>query len=318
MTTQIGHLIDRIQATADRQDSALRTKTLHALDEAVQWYARRAPWDGLFEPGEDFLTNGSEFLVLPERVARVVRVADRSNSQPVEAGGNDWERYPTFLQRTAGSTGAEWRPAGQVPVIRQPNSATVVTFSPSVSESFSIYIRGLVRDSNASGTALELYDVLETVVVSSAADVSTTNAYVRIDEISKKYASTANVSVSYDDGAVVGRIPGWSMGPSYQRIQLFNIPAAGTKLSISYKRRPDRLTAEEQVIDPGINVDAIVWRASGNIHWQDQETEAANMAWRKADEIVSQIITEEQSQGDRDYQIDLWGSYYAREGLGED
>jgi len=318
MTTQIGHLIDRIQATADRQDSALRTKTLHALDEAVQWYARRAPWDGLFEPGEDFLTNGSEFLVLPERVARVVRVADRSNSQPVEPGGNDWERYPTFLQRTTGGTSAEWRPAGVVPVTRQPESAGVVTFSPDVSESFSVYVRGLVRDSNASGTALELYDVLETVVISSAADASTTNSFVRVDEVSKKYASKANITVKYSDGSVVGRIPSWSMGPSYQRIQLFNIPNAGTILSIAYKRRPDRLTAEEQVIDPGINLDAIIWRASGNIHWQDQETEAANMAWRKADEIVGQILTEEVSQGDRDYQIDIWGSYHSREGIGED
>jgi len=318
MATHIGHLIDRIQSNADRQDSALRTKTLHALDEAVQWYARRAPWDGLFEPGEEFLTNGSEYLVLPERVARVVRVADLSNSLPVEPGGNDWERYPTFLQKTAGGAAIEWRPAGEVPVVRQPEAATTLTIDPDVSESFSVYVRGLVRDSNASGTALELYDVLETVVVSSEAEVATTNSFMRIDEVSKKYASDANLTLKYSDGTVVGRIPGWSMGPSYQRIQLFNVPTVATRLSVSYKRRPPRITAEEQSIDPAINIDAIVWRAAGNIHWQDQETEQANMAWRNADQIVGQIITEERTQGDRDYQIDLWSGYQRREGIGED
>lgn len=309
-------LIDRVQRLVDRVDPSFRGRALSALDEAVQWYASRAPWDSL-QREEDIYTNGTQFLVLPDRVQRPVWIADVTNSRHIQPGGQWHSRVPgPFLQKTVGSA-REWRPYGTVPVIKQPEGETL-TFSTTVSDGIDITVRGLVQDTTASGTALEFYEAQETLTMAGVSQ-ATSNTYQEILAIQKDKNSTADVTATLTtSGDQVVRIPSWASRPLYQQIQLLFKPSAGTQLRMGYFRRPDRLVAEGDGVDPAINEEAVMWRAAGNLHWIDNEGQAAQLAWQRAEEIVTNLKNVEETFGEKDHGVDMWETYLGLEDLGLD
>jgi len=307
MASFVADLINRVQRLADRVDSSKRQESLDALDEAVQWFANKVPWDGLIKT-EVFTTSGSEYLTLPDRVTRVISMADLTNFLPMEAGGNDWNKSPSHMQRASG-TAAEWRHQGVVPVIFQPSDPSYISMIASVSESYEVTVKGLMQDTSASGTALEFYEDLEILTIQDESAVTGAKTWSRIDEISKARATNSDLQVSIAHGTV-SRIPRWSTRPLYQQLQFVHVPVSGTRLEVQYFRRPDRLTSEQHTIDPLINEDALVWRAAGNLHWMDQEGQQANLAWRKAEEILNDQKNVEETFGEKDHSIQPWSGYF--------
>ena len=317
-TNLITDLIDRAQRLGARVDSSKRAEALTAFDEAIQWYAGRVPWDALIR-SEDFFTNGVRDLVLPDRVLRVINVMDAANATPVDAG-DEWEvRTPgAFAQDTTGQV-AEWRPGGFVPVIAQPTTDTTLSVEASVSESYSVYVRGLVRDTAASGTSLEFYEVQEEIMITSESSVSSANAYTEVLSIQKPKFTTSNILVTNNQaGTRISRIPAWEARPLFQKIQLHFVPVGSIPMRIRFYTRPNRITAETDAIEPGINEEAIIWRATGNLHWSDNEDQAAERAWAKAQEALSDVKSVEESFGEKGLQIQPWLGYLQMEGLYDD
>jgi len=309
MASQLSDLIDRVQRLADRVDNSYRRRTLDALDEAVNWYASKAPWDSLFD-NETFIANGSEALVLPDRVSKPITVMDVTNETPLEPGGNDWHYYSAHMKGTQGRA-LEWRDLGKVPVIEQPQSPQYLVVQPNVSESFDVLVKGLVHDSNASGTAMEYYEKQETISLVGDSTYTSTTQWTKIEEISKEYGTAADIKITYGNSArPISRIPNWGTRPMFASIEFLQAPTAGTKLKVQYHRQPDRLTSENSPVHPAINEDALVWRAAGNLHWMDQEGQAANVAWQKAGEILNDQKTVQETFGERDHSIQPWTGYF--------
>ncbi|MEE8522193.1 MAG: hypothetical protein V3S83_12605, partial [Gemmatimonadota bacterium] len=213
-----------------------------------------------------------------------------------------------YYQRTAGQA-LEWRDMGWLPVIKQPVTDTTLNIESSVSETMDVFVRGLVRDTTASGTALEFHEVQETVTLGGAA-LPTANTYTEIIALQKPKKSLAEVIVTNNQTALkIARIPLWRTRAQYKRVQLHFIPVAGTVFEVIYFRKPDRIVSEDDPLDPAINEEAIMWRAAGNMHWMDNEDQAAERGWRQAASILKKIRVMEESFGEEDHSVQPWTGY---------
>ena len=308
-STLIKDLIDRIQRIADRVDPSYRVRALDSLDEAMQWYASQVPWDGLRRI-EDFYA-GSEFLTMPDRVNKIIRIGDRTNSQPLDAGEFFERRRPgAYFQKTTGAP-CEWRDMGLVPLGKEITTAAALHVSSTQSEAIDVQIRGLVSDTTASGTALEFYEAKETVSLAGVTATSS-NSYTKIYAIQKDKGTTADVLVGNATDGQLARIPSWETRPMYRRIQLSPIPT-GQTLEVEYFRRPDRLASENDPLEASVNEEALMWRAAGNLMWMDNEPQAAERAWQKAGEAVAVKRNEEETFGEKDFHVEPWAGYMALE-----
>lgn len=298
-------LIDRVQRIADRVDPTYRIRTLDSLDEAQQWYASQIPWDAL-KRIEDFQASG-EFLVLPDRVNKVIRIGDRTNARPLDAGEFFERATPgAYYQRSTGAP-CRWRPMGYVATVKELSTAAQLHVSSTQSETISVQVRGLVSDSTASGTALEFYEAKETMTLVGAT-LASTNTYTSIIALQKDKGTASDVLIGTAADGLLARIPSWEARPLYHKIQLQPVPT-GQTLEVAYFRRPDRLTSEQDPMDPSINEEAIVWRAAGNLHWMDNEGQAAERAWQKANEVIALKRNEEETFGEKDFHIEPWQGY---------
>ena len=314
----IADLIDRVQRRSDRVDPQSRVRVLDALDEALQWYSKKMPFGSLMR-FEEFQCSGSEFMVFPNRIMKVIDIADLTNTRMVEPGDH-WKRRHTgtYLQRTQGVGPCEWRDLGIVPVISQPNTDTTLTFQCTASDSFNTYVKGLVRDTTASGTALEFFEAEETISITGSDVKTSANAYVQVIGIEKKYPTNGDLIVKETGSAVpISRMARWEARPEFPRAQFLVVPNAGTRLEVEYFRRPDRIAAEEQTLDPAVHEDALIWRAVGNQHWMDQEGQQANLAWQKANEVAADQKSVEEMFGEKDHHMEPVNFYFEAEGLNQ-
>lgn len=301
----IKDLIDRVQRLADRVDPSYRVRTLDALDEAQQWYASQIPWDSLQEI-EDFFVN-TEFLTFPDRVNKIIRIGDRTNSRPLDAGEFMERRTPgSYFQRTKGAP-REWRPMGRVSTVKELSVATLLYVHSTASEAIAVQVRGLVSDSTASGTALEFYEAKETLTLAGAS-LASVNTYSKVISIQKDKGTAEDILISTPADGLIARIPSWESRPLYQKVQFSPVPN-GVTLEVAYFRRPDRITSENDPLEPSINEEAIMWRAVGNLHWTDNEGQAAERAWQKANEVIALKRNEEETFGEKDFHIEPWQGY---------
>jgi hypothetical protein len=302
-TKLISDLITEAQQLANRVDSNWNARTLLAINRALKKYAKHAPWDGLLRQ-ESFLSPGGRYMVFPDRVMRVRRLGDSDNSIPLKAGEQWSQRYPgTFFQQS-GTQPFEWRPVASVPVIASPTTDTALELQTTASDGMTVSIRGLARDTNASGTALELYEVFETVAMGGTGATNTTNIYVEVLEISKEKDSTASLLVrSATSSALLARIPPWEASSQYQRIELFHPSPVARNFLTEYYCRPQDITSTDHPLDPSIDTEYVVWQAAGDLHWAKQEAQAANAAWAKAEQVLAKQRIQELAHGDRDSQM---------------
>ncbi len=308
-STLIADLIDRVQQIADRVDPSFRERALSSLDEAQQWYASQVPWDGL-KRNEDFFVN-SEFLILPDRVNKVIRIGDRTNSRELDPG-EFFERRVSgaYFQKTTGAP-QEWRDRGFVSTVKPLSADAQLFVSSTVSDGIAIQITGRVNDTTASGTALELFEARESLTLGGAT-LTSANSYRRVISIQKDKGTAADILIGTANEGLIARIPSWEARPMYRRVQFHPVPT-GQTLDVGYFRRPDRITSENDALEPSVNEEALMWRAAGNLMWMDNEPAAAERAWQKAAEVVAVKRNEEETFGEKDFHVEMWGSYMALE-----
>jgi hypothetical protein len=304
-STLVKDLIDRVQRIADRVDPSYRVRVLDSLDEAQQWYSSQVPWDAL-KRIEDFQSTG-EFLTLPDRVNKIIRIGDRTNARPLNPGEFfEHRRSGAYFQRTTGAP-LEWRDMGFVATVKDLSAAAVIHVSSTASEAIAVQVRGLVSDSTASGTSLALYEAKETMSLVGAT-LASTNTYTTIIAIQKDKGTTNDVLIGTAADGQIARIPSWEARPMYRKVQFSPVPS-GQALEVVYFRRPDRITSENDALDPAVNEEALMWRAAGNLHWMDNEGQAAERAWQKANEVIALKRNEEETFGEKDFTVSPWLGY---------
>ncbi|MCI0354823.1 MAG: hypothetical protein L0099_07280 [Acidobacteria bacterium] len=283
-------------------DGTYRTRALQALNRAHRYCARRFPWEGLRKQ-ENFLTNGTRFLVLPERVLDIIAVGDSTNARHLDAGDHWDRRAPGTYFQGVGGTAKEWRRAGVVPVTGQPSTDTRLRLQTAVSDGMRVLVRGLGRDTAASGTALELYPIEEILSMGGSGITLTANTYVEILSLEKDEATLTDLLVTDNvTGLRLARIPSWAARSGLQRVEFLHVPPANTSVRVDYYRHPDRITGENETLDASIPEDYIVWRTVGDLEWIMERAEAAQLAWARAEANMQADYVAEETRGD--YRID--------------
>lgn len=291
-------LIDEVQRLANRVSATERSRAREALNRALNKYAQRIPWKSLRRT-ETFVTDGTRFMVFPERVAKVIEIADKTELSRISPDVHMVENHPTdYLGDVAGRP-CVWREAGIVPINKQPTTDTKLTLTASASEVFSVEIYGTVRDASESGSSLELYRLRETVSITDDTDTLTVNDFVDIHAISKDRSTDTYLQVKDNaSGKVISRIMGPEANPIYRRIEFDLVPTAGRQILVEYFTHPDRIDSELQPLDPSLNLDFLVWTAVGDLHWLLKETQNAQVAWAKANEILAEEANKERTFGE--------------------
>lgn len=288
-------VIDEALKLANRVSVADRGRALEAVNRAVRKYAQRAPWPGL-KRTEVFVTDGTRFMIFPERVAKVIELADVSDATEIRHDDRFLQNHgPVYLAGTAGRPCA-WREAGTVPVVRQPATDSPLYFVAAASDVITADVFGLVRDTAASGSMLEFYEVREQVsIVGSGVTSVSTNLYVELKAIHKDQDSVARVDVGDYTGKVVARLLPQRGQAAYRRLEFELVPGEGRSIKVEYYTWPDRVNSETQPIDPTINLEYLVWRTAAEIHWISKEAQAYQAAAQTADEILAAEANKERT-----------------------
>lgn len=314
MSTVVSDVIDQALRLANRVDPNYRVRALDAVDRAVRQYAEKLPWPSL-DRTEVFTSDGSRLFTFPRRVRVPVSVGDVGRGENVRPG-NHWERqYPRSDMglETAGQGIWQWQDKGEVAVLRQPAAPTLLEFSTTQSDAIPVYVSGLVFATAFSGTADEYYEASELVAANVTA-VDSVNQYSKVLRIEKDRGFTsADVLVRYATGDLpAARLLRNERRSHYHQIQFLGTPSVGAQFQVRYYAEPPRITAENVVLDPSIDEDALVWFTVGDLHWMAQAPEAANAAWAKALARIDEKLTARQGHGDRAQQAipaDPWIDY---------
>jgi hypothetical protein len=312
-STLVKDLIDKIQRITNRVDTDWRVRVREAIDDSIKNFAVHAPWDAL-ERRETFIADGQAFMILPSRVARVMHVDDLTNKIALEPG-QDWaRRYDSTYLESSGEAPIEWRPAGVTPLVQTLATDTRLSIQSTVSENYGVVVRGLVRDTAASGSPLEFYAVEENFAMGGSDATQTANLFVRVDTIQKEVDTSGQLIVrNADDSSILSRIQPWEAQSEYPRIEFYQKPNAGHKLRVRYYVQPGVIDDESAAVPQGVPTEYIKWRAAGDIHWEKQESQPAQLAWAKADEILDSYRHRETAHGERDTQSRPTLSYYDME-----
>jgi hypothetical protein len=298
MASRLSQLVTEIKQVANRVDADFDARAITALNRAQEYWAERMPWPGL-KRTEDFPAPGVRDIVFPKRVARVHRVADLTENLTLDPNGQFENRLgPAYFED--GAAGAcEWRNRGLQPVVSQPATDTKMEFQTTVSETQSVILRGLIFDSTASGTALELYEAEETVSVSDDTTwTESANSYREILAIEKPFNTTAGlVARDQEDTTIRARIAPWEDTAAYVKIETDFPVGVGTQLRVTYFTKPDQITSINDAANPAVPDQFLLWRAVGDIHWIQNQESAARVAWGKADELLQDRILAQKTTG---------------------
>jgi hypothetical protein len=300
MASRVSQIITEAQQLANRVDASYNPRLLSAVNRAQIHWAERLPWPGL-ERIETFFANGRRDVVLPDRVNIIITVGDAANNSWVEPGENFEARWdPLFFAGTAGRP-CEWRPSGVTPVITQPQTESPLRLLSSQSEALSVLVRGLVRDSAASGTALEFHQEEEVVSLGSSTTEVTSTSFVEILAVEKPHNTVSSLSV-FDNvtGAIIGRISPWETVSRYKKLSTPLIVPAGHPLQVRFYAYPPNLTSIDQTVEASVPDDFLVWRTAGDLYMIENMPDAAQLAWAKAEEVLTNSINARRSFGQRD------------------
>lgn len=291
-------IIDRAQQLGNRIDPGFRARTMNAISRALEFWGLRLPWPGLRET-EDFLADGSKFIVFPYRVGTIISITDKTNNRALDPGDN-WNRRITHdYSQDPGGAAYEWRDMGFQAISSQPATDTQLRLLASVSEALEVRVQGLVRDAGASGTAMELQSFFETITMGGTEPTLTSNTYAQIDFVEKEIATSGTLKVVNPlTGVVISYIPAHAGRAQFRRAELRRLPPAGTVMRVEYYRRPDTITSEDQPIDISVDISYLEWRAAGDLLWIGKQQGAAREAWGKADEIIGAKISAEKMRGE--------------------
>jgi hypothetical protein len=284
---------------ANRVDPQHRQRALDAADRAVRYFAERVPWPSL-ERVETFRTNGTEFFTFPARVRQIIAIGDLERQEYV-GPGDQWERqHMAHLSNRPSAAIWEWQDRGYQPVIQAPSTDTTLVFSTTQSEATSVYVSGLVRDSSASGTSLELVELDEVVAVNQS-PVSTVNEYAVVTSVEKDDITiSSDIVVDYGRGTVskAARLRSNERKPTYRRVEWLALPGTGNRFRTRYYTSPPKVNDEIQMLDPAIDEDIVFWGVVGDLHWVAEAPQAAQAAWQQRDNLIQSKLIGQEVHGD--------------------
>jgi hypothetical protein len=201
-------------------------------------------------------------------------------------------------------------------VISQPQTDTYIALTSTVSELQTVFLTRLIRDTGASGTALEFYEASEQIVLIDETTQTTSNQFYKLTRIERSIEDAESSVKIYDPtgSKTLSRIAADESSPVFRQIEFLVPPAAGTAFRVEYWLKPDFLDDEQAAIFPGFDLDFIKWRAVGDLHWFKSEAQAAQLAWRKADGILDAHLNSELGQGSKSKTLQPDWRYRAMEG----
>jgi hypothetical protein len=91
------------------------------------------------------------------------------------------------------------------------------------------------------------------------------------------------------------------------------VPAAGHKILVEYLVAPDDITSEESVLDAGISEKYLVWQVAGDVLWANGRREDAQIAWAKAEQILTEEAKRHTTLGEGDFRAIPINTYLSRE-----
>ena len=293
MSNTVREVVQRAQELANRIDTNWNDRTRAAVSRALKFWAAKIPWPAL-KAEEDFLTTGGKFLVFPERVGVILSVSDVANSRTLDPFG-DWpQREPGIFLQDSPGTPFEWQDYGWTPFASVPATDTVLELQAGGSEAFAVRVTGLLRDTAASGTALELQEHTETLTMGGTNVTQTTTVWASLLGLEKDAGSTNWLkALNPLSSQVISFIPPGEVAVQHRRIQMLPVPSAGLNLRIAYYRRPEEIHSLDAALDNSVDLDFLAWRSAGDIHWTLKEMNAAQLAWTKAAEIMAANLSRE-------------------------
>ena len=264
----------------------------------------RDPW-GTLTKEQDFPSDGTQDLILPNYVKKIISITDKTNKFPVERFEN-LEKHATssLIAETAGKA-YYWEERGMSPVAAQPTSASLLQFDPdSAADTCVCYVEGVAQSTLGSGTAASWHTESEYVTCVSGAATSTTKNFIQIMTLGKDVLTEADVIVRY--GGVnppIARIDHDAYRSEYRHVRFVYAPSAGTEFRVKYIQRMTELTQDDQVLPPSVNPRFLVWWAAGNIHSAMGQHKEAQMKWQMAEKFLLEDAHHEKAHGEQDWTV---------------
>jgi hypothetical protein len=200
----------------------------------------RHDWPQLYRTSTLTVNVGDSVLALPRDCALLLNIQDRTNNinlAPLNpsAGGRG---YLDSINTNGLATVYWWE---GVSMLKQPSSASVITFASANASDTSQTIRVWGIDSNGA-------EQTESVSLNGTTNASTTNSYTRVDRISKDANTLGIVTATSNSAAVtVAKIDPYNFGTSYNQIRIVNPSANALSFNITYKIKVPRLINDEDV-----------------------------------------------------------------------
>jgi hypothetical protein len=266
------------------------------------------PWPSLIKE-ETFVADGSEKLILPQRVSTLVWAGDKTNKSDIKPA-RFWDKeFPaSFFGRTSGK--AEfWRPMGNVAVVRDLTYGKINVIT-TVSDTTTVYLEGLTVNSDASGTADAMHYISEEVLVTGNVAVQSTNDFYSLDTIGKDDYTSADFVIWDASSNVLARLRAKATRCEYQKIEFIHKPTAGTEIWVQYLANPQLLISNNQVPHTSVDIDYLIWYAAANMHDAQGQAQEAELKRTNAERILNRKIHKLKSHGDRDFRVIPEFSYW--------
>jgi hypothetical protein len=292
-------IITQAQRRAGRVDAGFNARCYEFLNEGIARWALTIPWSTLRQT-LDIPSDGTSKIVLPEYVASVQWLADKTNNNAMR-NRDFWDREATstYLQESSGAA-SWWKEAGLQPVYRQPSSASYISVRSDVSEGRSVYLSGISIDTSSSGTAAEKFFVDETLVIADGTGATSSNMYIEIHSVGKTERSDGDLRV-VDATGQIARIPDGKFQCAYRTVEMIRKPAAGTIFRAGILLSPPPIYSAGQLPHTSITPEFLVWYVAGLIHKASNQTQEAELCLQRADRIMSQRAYAEKNFGERDW-----------------
>lgn len=285
-----------VKRTVGRHDAQFDDRITWAVNRAVRDWARAFPWETLRVSGT-VTARGGNALVFPAGVDRLIWLADKTNTAPLDAGNRQWDRSDTYslVQQTAGLA-RQWETVGYVPTFTDVSGPIVAKFLIESSTAATVSIVGdLLLDSGA-GDHTDI-EGIEYLGVTDNSGVTSGTTWKKITSV-RLLDRAPRLLKLLCGGNLVSVIRVDEYEPVYYKVRLLDTPTTGTVFQYEAFRRPRDLVYDGDVVPPGVNTDYLLWDASSDIFTQLKEDERAAMAKARAARIARDVKAVEVQFGD--------------------
>lgn len=284
---------------AGRVDVNFDERCLEYLTEAVEQWATAHPWPTLRQTAT-LAADGTRDLIAPDYFRSVVWIADQTNRAAI-AAKDFWDREAPnqYLGDTTGGV-FNWREQSIEPVYRQPSTLSTVQVRSEVSDTYTVHLTGMGRDTTQSGTAGYEFYQDENLAIVGSGPITSSLSYVRVFSIGRNKRSAYNMLVT-DGTNQLGRIAKGRYNAEYRRLELLSIPTAGTLIRMGGILAPAPVVRATDVPHPSISRDYLVAYVAAMVHKSVGQFEQFQLTQRHAEQLLGIRLIQEKTVGDKDY-----------------